>query len=139
MNETLTALDASHSAHPGFSPAKAYADFLQSPQVQDKLDKAVNGYGRSSFGAFLVSGAAGGGYRDNWSAYTQAIAQQYFLKNGKDLQQRINQQRSMAGDPFTRFNAVNRAAGLTPQESQLLLNKCQAVGPADRYKRECVA
>jgi hypothetical protein len=121
MSETLSALDASHSAHPGFSPAKAYADFLQSPEVSNQIDKAVNGYGRSSFGSFLVSGAAGGGYRDNWTAYSQAIANQYFLNNGRNLQQRINQQRSMAGDPFTRFNAINRAAGLTPQESQLLL------------------
>jgi hypothetical protein len=121
MSETLSALDASHSSHPGFSPAKAYADFLQAPEVQNRIDKAVNSYGRSSFGSFLVSGAAGGGYRDNWTAYTQAIANQYFLNNGRNLQQRIKQQRSIGGDPFVRFNAINQSAGLTPQESQLLM------------------
>jgi hypothetical protein len=121
MSETLSALDASHSAHPGFSPAKAYVDFLQTPQVKNRIDQAVNGYGQSSFGAYLVSSSAGGGYRDAWDAYTQATANQYFLNHGKDLQQRIDRQRSMGGDPFVRFDAVNRAAGLSRQESQVLL------------------
>jgi hypothetical protein len=121
MNETLSALDASHSAHPGFSPAKAYADFLQSPEVQNQIDKAVNSYGRSSFGSFLVSGAAGGGYRDNWTAYTQAIANQYFLNNGRNLQQRIKQQRSAWRRPVRSVQRDQSCAGLTPQESQLLM------------------
>jgi hypothetical protein len=121
MSETLSALDASHSARPGFSPAKAYVDFLQTPEVKNRIDQAVNGYGQSSFGAYLVSSSAGGGYRDAWDAYTQATANQYFLNHGKDLQQRISQMRSMGGDPFVRFDAVNRAAGLNRQESQVLL------------------
>jgi hypothetical protein len=42
------------------------------------------------------------------------------------LSQRIQQFRSIGGDPWTKTNAIFRASGLTPTESQTLL---QAVQP----------
>ena len=77
MAATLQALDASHSAHPGFSPAKAYIDLLQNQDLMNKIDATVNAYGRSSFGSFLTSSAAGGGYRDSFYGYTQALSAVY--------------------------------------------------------------
>jgi hypothetical protein len=122
MSATLTALDASHSARPGFSPAKAFVSFLNSPEAMNQVDKLVNSYGRSSFGSFLVSSAAGGGYRDSWQTYGQSMAATYTQLHSTNMRDRIRQQRSLFGDPMARMNAVNQAAGLTPQESQILLN-----------------
>lgn len=121
MSGTLAALDASHSARPGFSPAKAFVSFLNSEEVQNQVDKVVNGYGRSSFGAYLISSSAGGGYRESWQNYGQSVAAVYTQLHSTALRDRIRQQRGLMGDPYTRMNAVLRAADLTPQESQVLL------------------
>jgi hypothetical protein len=126
MSETLAALDASHSAAPGFSPAKAYIDFLNTPEVANRVGQSVQAYGNSGFGPYVVSSSAGGGFRDAWDGYTQSIGAVYQQSHSKDLQNRIQQQRSIGGDPWVRVNAINRAAGLTPAESQTLL---QAVKP----------
>jgi hypothetical protein len=126
MSETLAALDASHSSAPGFSAAKAYVDFLQTPEVQNKVNQAVQSYGGSSFGSYLMSSSSGGGFKDSWDNYTQSLAAVYQQSNSKNLRERIKENRSAFGDPWVRVNAVNRAAGLTPGESQTLL---QAVKP----------
>jgi len=125
MGGTLEALDASHSAQPGFSPAKAYVEFLQTPEVANRVAQAVQSYGQSGFGSYLISSSSGGGFKDAWDGYTQSVNSVYIAQHSDVLRQRIQQQRSIVGDPFVRFNAVNRAAGLTPQESQLLLKNVQ--------------
>lgn len=122
MAGTLAALDASHSARPGFSPAKAFVDFLQNQDAQNQVDGLVANYGKSTFGSFLASSAVGGGYRDAWSNYGQSIAAVYTQLHSTQLRDRIRQQRSIVGDPFTRMNAVLRASDLTAGESQTLLN-----------------
>lgn len=121
MTETLSALDASHSAAPGFSPAKAYIDFLSQPEVTAKVGQDVNGYGRASFGAFLISSSVGGSFQDAWQDYVTSLGAAYNQSHSAELRERIKQQRSLTGDPFVRMNAVLRAADLTPQESQALM------------------
>jgi hypothetical protein len=118
---TLQALDASHSARPGFSPAKAYVDLLNSQEVINKVDGVVNAYGNSNFGSFLVSSSAGGGYRDSWSGYAQTMSAVYAQLHNTDLRQRISQQRSLLGRPDVRMKAVLRASGFQDAEAQQLI------------------
>lgn len=122
MVGTLQALDASHSAHPGFSPAKAFVSFLNSEEAQAKIGQPVQSYGNSGFGSFLISSSSGGGFQDAFSNYSQGVAATYQNLHSDNLRARIKQQRSIAGDPWTRMNAVLRAADLTPQEAQVLLH-----------------
>lgn len=127
MAETLAALDASHSAAPGFSPSKAYVDFLQTPEVQNKVNQLVQGYAGSSFGSYLMSSSAGGGFKDAWDNYTMALGSVNQQQNSKNMRERIKEQRSLIGDPWVRMNAVSRAAGLSPQESQYLMQHIKPI------------
>lgn len=138
MTGTLQALDASHSARPGFSPAKAYVDLLNSQEVLNQVDKIVNAYGNSNFGSFMVSSSAGGGYRDSWAGYASSMGNVYTQLHNTDLKDRIAQQRNLLGNPFTRMNAVLRASGLTAQESQMLTKAVSSLAgvqsrPAHEY------
>lgn len=135
-SETLAALDASHSAAPGFSPAKAFIDFLGQPEVTQQISQAVSGYGQGSFGSFIVSSSAGGGFLDAWNQYGQSMGSVYTVMHSKTLQERIKQQRSLIGDPWVRMNAVVRAAGLTPQESQALLQAVKPLASVNEVSRE---
>jgi hypothetical protein len=127
MAETLSALDASHSAAPGFSPAKAYIDFLQTPEVKNRVAQAVQSYGQNGgFSSYLISSSAGGGFQDAWNGYTDNISSTYIQMHSKELQQRVSQLRKIGGDPWTKFNAINQAAGLTREESTYLM---QAIKP----------
>lgn len=121
MSGTLQALDATGSARPGFSPARAYIDFLQNQEVLNRVDQTVSQYGKGTFGSFLVSSASGGGYREAWTGYAQTLGAVYTQQSQTELRNAIKQKRSLVGDPFVRFNAVNRAAGLSQRESQMLL------------------
>jgi hypothetical protein len=121
MAETISALDASHSSAPGFSAGKAYVDFLQTPEVRNRVKQAAQSYGASSFGSFLLSSSAGGGFADAWDGYADSMSAVYMQQHSKELRNRINQQRSIGGDPWVRVNAVTRAAGLSQQESSYLL------------------
>jgi hypothetical protein len=122
MSATLQALDASASARPGFSPARAYVELLNSQEALNQVDTIVAGYGKSNFGAFLVSSSAGGGYRDSWAGYAQSMSSVYTQLHSTSLRDRISQQRKIGGDPYVRMNAVLRAANLTANESTLLIN-----------------
>lgn len=127
LSAMMEALDASHSAAPGFKPSKAFADLLQNPAVSNQVDQMVGSYGVSDFGAFLVSNAAGGGYREGWATFADNVQRVQIRQNSAQLQEQIRQQRSLFGDPMRRMDTVLRAGGLNAQESQTLVNATRSL------------
>ncbi len=121
MTNMLQALDASPSSGNGFSAARAFVDFVGSKDVSNKVDNLVSTYGQSGFGAFLVSSAGSSTYRSDWQGYGQGLATTYQQLHSTELQERIQQQRTLMGsDPMKRMNVVLAASGLSRDEITVL-------------------
>jgi hypothetical protein len=119
----LQALDSSPSATHDFQPSRYLADLMSNPQFQNRVGQLSQLQMNGSFGDYLASTAAGGGFQEVFDHYSKGIQQAFITQHAANMQavtQRIGNMRG--DDPYRRAGMVLAAIpNLNEAEERQLL------------------